>query len=352
MRIEGLDDIEVVRADGHELVQAKQHHRAGSLSDQSVDLWKTLRVWSCAAKTDPELLDNSLFVLVTTDVATPNTAVANLARQSGSTSVAQISAAALTKIAISAKNKALAAAYKEYLALNTADREALLLRVRILDGAPSNVDIEQLLSNALRASVAGEPELRALVRQLEGWWAGRVARHLRGADDQIFGSELFHEIHDIAATLGPDTLPVDHTLLAFKASEAALADEAVYLRQLQLVNCGPNVLLQAITDYVRSQRQIAEWMRVELLFISELARYKRKLTEEWKLRLDLLLDSLSSMDSEKILADRGRGLYQETIQQTLPIRRDFTEGFVMRGSYHSLSNERNVGWHPHYKERL
>ena len=55
--IEKLDDVSFEK-DGTalELLQTKHHlKKAGDLSDGSVDLWKTLRVWAQAVKADPSL---------------------------------------------------------------------------------------------------------------------------------------------------------------------------------------------------------------------------------------------------------------------------------------------------------
>jgi ABC-3C protein len=352
MRVEGLDDIEILKRSGLELIQAKQHQVVTNLTDRSADLWKTLRVWSYAVKVDPSLLAGTLFTLVTTSKCLAGSAIQTLAEHPGFLPTARQVEKVFSSIAKLASSKANAAAYAEYLGLSVADRQSLLLQVRVLDGSPNNLDVEEELSNALRTSVTGAPQLRVLLRRLEGWWQTRVAHHLRDRQDQITGGELLLQVREIADSLGPDTLPVNEELLKFDPSLEIKSDTSTYVRQLRLVGCGSNVTLGAIRDFTRSQRQIAEWMREELMFVGELGRYKDRLVEAWRLRFDLLLDQCKEAKETEGLVRRGLNLYTEIILQNLPIRRDFVEGFIMRGTYHSLADTRSVGWHPRYEELL
>jgi hypothetical protein len=80
--IEKLDDVSFEK-DGSplELLQAKHHlKRLGDLTDTSVDLWKTLRVWAEQTKADPSLPGRTRFALITTaKEAAPHLTCAQLA---------------------------------------------------------------------------------------------------------------------------------------------------------------------------------------------------------------------------------------------------------------------------------
>ena len=55
--VEKLDDVSFEKDGGAlELLQTKHHlKKSGDLTDSSVDLWKTLRVWAETSKADPSL---------------------------------------------------------------------------------------------------------------------------------------------------------------------------------------------------------------------------------------------------------------------------------------------------------
>ena len=73
--VETLDDV-VFETDGKaaDLLQTKHHvQRQGNLTDRSVDLWKSLRVW-CEATTNGQMPDGSCLMLLTTGTAPEGTA--------------------------------------------------------------------------------------------------------------------------------------------------------------------------------------------------------------------------------------------------------------------------------------
>lgn len=355
MRIERLDDIEVVRVGGRELVQAKHHQQLTQVSDFSRDLWKTLRVWCELVKSDRTLLTNGLFTLITTGTCTEGSAVAMLASDGKhSLSTARSVSNELATIAKTSTNQENKKGYKAFLDLTAADRESLLYHVRVVDSSVADTGIADSLCNLLSTTVTGESQVRALVQMLEGWWSNRVVQHLKGLDDWLSGSEVLRQIREIADSLGPQTLPVSDEILAM-ALPKTIDESPIYVKQLRLVACGDNVILHAILDFIRAGRQIAEWMREDLILINELSQYKRKLTDEWMVRFQFLLDELDGLGESaavEVAAKRGQQLYQSISQLTLPIRSLFSEGFVMRGTYHDLADCLDVGWHPKYKDKL
>lgn len=352
IRVEGLDDVEVKRASGRDLIQTKHHETIASITDHSTDLWKTLRIWSDTVLADPSQLQSTIFALVTT-AAHPKSGPLRSLSHAGAVSFeeARIIASRLSEIARMGGNKANQAGYDAFLKLSAGDRARLVTRIRLLDSAIHNVDIADQLERLLRGAVTGEPQLNALVRRLEGWWNARIAINLTDPKDEIIARELYSEIRDIADSLGPESLPPVEDIEPFKALTSA-AERLTYVRQLRLLKYGDTVVLRAMTDFVRAQRHISEWMREQLLFVVELSRYKNKLCDEWQLRFDLMVDDLQDITSSKRLIDRGKEFFGAIIAQVLPIRRDWTDSSIMRGVYHELADQKQVGWHPKFKELL
>ena len=351
MQVEGLDDIALTNESGSWAAQSKHHQAETKLSDHSVDLWKTLRIWAYTAMHDPSSLENTIFTLVTTSQCAPESAVNIIARAGApNLDTAKSVTSTLEAIARTSGNQANKPGYDQFLALRPADRLRLISRIRILDSSPSDVDIQKVLTNLLRNSVTGRPQLLALVRQLEGWWFARIALHLRDASDRITGAEVLNKIREIADSLGPESLPLNYEIFA-KAPED-VPEDAVYVKQLRLIECGDNVILRAVTDFVRSARQISEWMREELMFVNELANYDRRLADEWATRFELLRDQVATELDNKVLAEKGRDFYGSIMALPLPIRRDWTDAFIMRGEYHKLANAKTLGWHPRFEESL
>jgi hypothetical protein len=78
--IERLDDVSFEKnGKPLELLQTKHHiGKLGDLTDTSADLWKTLRIWSQAAKDNPALPGRTRLLLVTTGQAPEGSAASCL----------------------------------------------------------------------------------------------------------------------------------------------------------------------------------------------------------------------------------------------------------------------------------
>jgi hypothetical protein len=87
-------------------------------------------------------------------------------------------------------------------------------------------------------------------------------------------------------------------------------------------------------------------------------RYERRLEDEWGHYTEFANEALAERTKEPCEAElqqTGRAVYNWMEQKAnIPIRRDCTEPYVMRGSYHILANydPPKVGWHPLFEERL
>jgi hypothetical protein len=109
---------------------------------------------------------------------------------------------------------------------------------------------------------------------------------------------------------------------------------------------------QAIVNYFRAFEQRTKWASDGLLEPGELSGYDSRLREQWvehQSFLELMGDIESEQDKRRYSAE----LYQKCLQNgVVPIRKNFLEGYVAKGSYHILSDQLKIGWHPDYLEML
>jgi hypothetical protein len=108
--IERFDDVSFEKdAAPLELLQSKHHlNKQADLTDASVDLWKTLRIWAEAVKADPSLPGRTRFALITTALASEGSAASFLRLAGGAAPREPAKADALLMVAAAAsKNVAL-----------------------------------------------------------------------------------------------------------------------------------------------------------------------------------------------------------------------------------------------------
>jgi len=351
--VEALDDVSFVsNGTPIELLQAKHHlERIASLTDHSADLWKTLRVWSVAVAKDPTIPGRTRLALVTTGHA-PEGSVASLLRPpqaypTGSTRDPKSAAETLAGIAIAGGNKELSQAYTAFLALTPSMRASLLSAIEILDDQPLVTDLAGVVEEQLR--VFAPRGKASLAREmLEGWWWGRVCDALVQTPLGLISVlEIEVKLDDIRELLKREAL-----IAEFAEAEPSEADIASYegrpfVRQLEIVGVSPQRMEWAKRDYYRAFTQRSRWVRDHLLFDGEIARFEKRLVEEWQPRFQQMADA-NTDGTPATLQREGHAIYAwvET-EARFPFRTD-THRFLTVGSYHILANELRVGWHREY----
>lgn len=351
--VETLDDVtfETTGGDPKDLIQAKHHRKgAGSLTDASPDLWKTLRIWfeGHASGVIPAAAN---FYLVTTATAPDGTAAARLRASMRDVAAAQ---QALDATASSSTSKTNAAAYKAYFAASASERTAILDKVVLLDAAPSVTDLDGELRQEVYWAVDREYH-SAFLERLEGWWLRRVLRQLTDVTGERIGSvELELQMSDLREQFKQESLPIDDDLLEFTLDDATKVthENSTFVRQLELVKAGKRRIAAAIRDYYRAFEQRSRWIRDDLVVGMDLTKYDTRLTDEWEMVFEAMRDELGDAATDEAKETAARSVLAWAERTTIPIRPKVTEPFVSRGSFHMLSDEARIGWHLEFLDRL
>ena len=349
--VEKFDDVSFEKDGGAlELLQTKHHlKKSGNLTDSSVDLWKTLRVWAETSKADPSLPGRTRFALVTTAQA-PTGSAASYLRPAEAGSRDPVKAEAiLLKAGGASKNTALAKAIAAFTVLTPEMRSALVAAIEIIDRAPLIADMESLIEERLRM-IAPRGKAALAREQLEGWWWPRICAALQAdTPGTIFVLEVEQKLDDIRDSLKRDALPFDMADVDPPQEELDALDEMRFVRQLRSIGIGANRLQYAKRDFYRASTQRSQWARQNLLFEGEVGRFDRTLMEEWQPRFEQMCDGLAEACQEATLREAGHKLYGwvET-DARFPLRTKVSQ-FLNVGSYHVLADDLRVGWHRDYK---
>ena len=347
--IETLDDIVFHDGDdARELLQSKHRvDRAASLTNGSVDVWKTLNSWIADGPTDAGL------ALITNAVAPDGTAMSYL--RAGPGRSVEKAATALESIARTSENKAHQNYYQSFLALGSECRTQLLERVVLIDGLPAAADIGSELELAVRKSAKASYRA-ALVERLRSWWYPKVHDHLTrvasGQRDRILSGEVEAQLLALSQQLRDDDLPIDFYDMPEPSEGEVAEDERLFVHQLRLIALASARLRQCIYDHNRAFAQRSRWEREKLLHVGELKTYETRLKEEWRRYCLPETDDDSEEDEEAIRA-KARDRFLRLDQKVLPRIRSHVEAeYVGNGSLHMLADRLEIGWHPAWLERL
>lgn len=350
--LETLDDVSFeVGGEPLEVLQAKHSLKAAAnLTDLSAELWKTLRVWLVGLANGEIPLGTARF-LITTAAAASGSACAALGVEGRDRDVAE-AAKRLKHAATSSTNSELKPAFEAYLALEEAEREALLAQVYVIPSHPDAVEItEQLQSELYHVSLNHQT---LSVQMLEGWWFKRVLNELVNPEGGIPRAEIDAQISDIQESLKPDALPIDEDIDALMVALEQLpefADRPFY-KQVELVSGSQLRIRNAITSYLQAFRQRSAWTRHDLLFDADLDKYDKRLQAEWGLQYGQVCDELGPDATDAAMAQAGRALLKWAEDAHVSIRSGVNVPWVCRGSLHMLAEDMRVGWHPQFETRL
>ncbi|QDV37684.1 ABC-three component system protein [Tautonia plasticadhaerens] len=360
--IEKLDDVAFhaspdTPGQAAELLQFKHHsNRTGGLGDSSPDVWKSLKIWSEAARQSRIDLARSSLCLLTTSRANDRNAVRFL-RPASSTRNPLQALDKITAAGAKSKNSVVRDAYECFASLPLAQRQALFHSTYLLDGALTAAEVESALGAALHYAV--HPRHRtALLQRLEGWWFQTVVRHLGDEGPPAIPVSLVQgRVFEIQEDFRRENLPDDQWNVAPPDDASPDDDGRTFVRQLLIIGVTAARLSYAQEDHYRAFAQRSRWAKDELLGFEEVARYESRLVDGWRERFAIMRECVEGECDEPTKTRQGRNLYDWIVTEApsrpaLWVRPNFSSEYLTRGSYHMLSDQLRVGWHTEYDRHL
>ncbi|WP_027930089.1 ABC-three component system protein [Amycolatopsis thermoflava] len=332
-----------------ELLQVKHHQRAQrSLTDSSVDVWRTLRVWMDEA--NPGDPDGPKLVLVTTQTAGVGSAMEAL-RPRGRNASAALTA--LENIASTSRSQETDSSRKQFLALSSSERRTFVSRIVVLDGSPSIDDASESVRIPLHWTLPmGHEDL--FLSLVWRWWDQQALAMLQGRLARVDVSAAQQAIAEIRDRFTMDNLPTLVELVGLNVGDIE-RDHAshAFVHQMRWVDYPPKNLQKAMIDYYRAYTQTARWLDEDLIGVADLTRFELELIDEWERQFEWMLDELDPDADEAAKKKAGKLLLRELLDRTgITIRARYQDPFFARGQRHMLADRGKVGWHPDFQVRL
>jgi len=349
--IECFDDISFsTNGMPEELLQAKHSLKPKTMGDKARQFWNTIGIWTKRVTDHPAELGKIRLTFVTTSTLGEDTAV-SLLRSDPKVRDVPEAARKLAVAAAKSKNVKVKWATKAFLEQTPEMREQILGMVEMLDASPTIIDVSEALAATLKRACRPE-QMPAFIQRLEGWWFGIVIDALATSGGKLIPvSSIDSKIDDLREEFGPQRLPIDYGGIDPSTEAIGLLENRPFIEQLKLIGLGPTGQKMAIVDYFRAREQRSRWARDGLLRQNELTDYGRQLTEHWQRRMGVAEGRIQEGMSEPELAGIGMDVFSTTTSNCIPIR-EVSEAYVSQGSYHMLSDEQKIGWHPQYSWRL
>ena len=353
LSFECLDDISIEDEGNVALYQAKLHIKPVQLTDRSTDFWKTIRVWSEGIKNGCFNPSETIFTLITT-ASIPEGSFLNLFFSDKEEDRKKI-IATMESIATETTNKENKPGYDAFSALTEEQKQTLIGNIRITDSNVSIDDTMEQLKYRLELS-APIGALDSFIDSVLGWWFRNSVDMLQaGTKQTISKAAVNNYIQACRDQIRADALP-DEFFEKVEIDDAALEEskDKTFVKQLTLVDATKREKKTAISDYKRAYGQRSKWLRDGRVAQSEYDSFDANLQEEWQSRFDMMLDDTEGQGEEE-RKTAGHMFYRENYvapQYQLPLFRNNASGYITKGSYQILSNDKTIGWHPDYKDLL
>ncbi|MDC6176299.1 hypothetical protein C2I33_00030 [Ralstonia solanacearum] len=360
--LEKDDDLDFIDSAGRKSLASLKHKAVGdSLSDLSIDFWKSVNIWLVRYTHYNRSESNLRFFLFTTGTVSSDSFLTRFlpgqpAGAADAPTLTELAEAVLSK----SKSKLISKIAKAFNELSDAEKQDFLERILILDGRPRIGDIPISIKEKHMRSVRREHR-EFVFERLEGWWNDAVIKQLTGAREEgIFGYEVSDKLSAFAEEYKADNLPITFRGKMPTGEIDTDNDPRLFVAQLREIGISSNRIRSAILDYYRAFEQRSAWARENLLVSGEIEEYEDRLTDEWSRYRDVAFESLDDEAAEDALLTAGKTLYNwaefETGKiESLRIRTRVTEPYVVRGSFHILADtvpEPRVYWHPQFLDRL
>lgn len=332
-------------------------HASGGLGDASDALWRTLQAWMDAG--EPARVDGPDLCLVSTGTAAPDTA-AYLLRPD--TCASNDATERLRTAATASTNAGTAPARTRFLELTNSVQRSFVSKIRVLDGAPLNIDLDEAIRGALWTHLPQAPAKQdEFMNALWGWWHGRVVEMLSrrfypartGLRASVDSAELASYLTRLSIDFSDRGLP-EYSEFDIAAGHPDLAglDDEIFVHQLNLIEAHPVFLRRAIVEYYRATASETRWLERDFLCTDDVQRYERKLIQAWEVALGLVLTRMPPANEEERIR-AGQALLDAVMSQPVIRIRDMVDqDFYFRGKHHMLAQDGILGWHPDFRERL
>jgi hypothetical protein len=354
LMLEEHDDVSwAAKGEPTELLQLKHHTgSAGNLSDRSVDLWKSMKVWL----DDPRFMavDGPTLCLITTANAPGGSAASKLRADPETRDVTE-ALRQLDHAANESESKDTGPARKAWLATSRAERLGLIERLTILDASLKAEDLDGEIRRLLfYVAPRQDAQYELFKNALTGWWHAVALDMLSGHRGAITALQVQVYVEGLRDSYTEASLPTSAWMSADEEA-AVLTDHRnrVFVQQLGWIDAHPRTVERAIIDFHRAVTQTTDWADRNLIEMAEFDRFKDSLADEWEYAYYDMLAELPEEWDDVAKRRAGRALFTKLRDSTsVKIRGGYSEPFYTRGVQYELADGGTHGWHADFEELI
>ena len=340
--LELQDDVSIHYADSNRcLEQTKSALKQNPISDWAEDLWKALNNWLVMldlGQCQPALTRFRIYVTPAKDGAFAEALAAAKTAEEVNAALATI------KAKLEKKRDPPACATKVQALLEApADRQHVLIGNFELEA--NAADPLESIRAILRPAIS-ESHIDIIVRSGIGQAKQAMDRLIQRGEKPILDADAFRR--DFHAFVRQNNLPGLLASIAESPSDTVVVGVAaarpVFVRQLELIEANEDDRLRAVSDYLRSSADKADWAERGEIFPGSLDGWDEDLIK----RHSMAKGDVADLHGERPAAVQGRLIYRQCAQHQAPLEGRVVPSHFVHGSFNDLADRRRLGWHRDY----
>lgn len=341
--LEYMDDTAIHRSDGSVLLEQSKSALSGNpAADRSIELWKALSNWANMCANNEVDISSTTFTYYVTPTK-PGSIIRTMHTAVNHADATQI----LDTIKKLENKKKPLVGCGPYLSDFLSHGDALCTNIISRFSFVEEQDPLDGIRSYVRVSVPAEV-VDDIVSAAVGIARDRIDRLIRTKSPQIISSsqyrrsyQTFLQRFNVNGFL-PSTGPTPtHTDIS-----AVVSSAPTFVRQLQAIEVSHDLLITAVSDYMRATSDKVHWADEGLILEDSLSDLDAKLARRHLLIRDDVEDQFSTYDKKR----RGREVYRGCLKTVVPLEGRVLPDHFIAGEYNDLSNRRLLGWHPQYAD--
>ncbi|MEG0030705.1 ABC-three component system protein [Acinetobacter sp.] len=345
VHIEALDDIELNTKDGKQLLSLKHKQINDTLTDLSVDFWKSVNIWIDRIKT----ITTPINFLLCTTAEVSDSSFLKIITDGSKRTIRLEDITQIEKILDTSTNKTIIPIREKFKALEDSKKIELFNRITIIDKSIRINDIpNDIMDNYFRT--VNQQYRNNVYETLEGWWFSKVIEKMTGSlKDPLIVRDISAKLQQISEQYFVDNLPITFDELTQDQVDITsyLDNDFLFVQKMKHISIRDTQLQRSIFDFFRAYNQRVEWLKSNLVTSEEISKFEKKLIDEWeRFKDDQYFDDEEITQPE--LLKIGRAIFSWAQNTNIFIRPKVTEQYVTRGSFHILADKEDdlIYWLP------
>lgn len=346
--IEVTGDVAVTLGNGGKIEEEdKSSLNTNPVTNKSTDLWKTFYNWINALNDNSVHFEGTKFILYANHEGKKG--VVDALSDAQSPEEVNKCVAEVENLFESLESTHPIRPYLSHILSHKDTFRAIVRSFEFIVGSKTgSEEINQVLSEIILVS---QHHVDYIHDELLGWITNSVMASIAASTPAILSWEeyqkkfvvLFERVRARELIDFTKEYAADH-----KEVQEQFKEYPTYLKQLQIIDIEEREQVSAVSDFLRRKVNADKWIESELIDEASAQEFEESLKSYWHSTIKKL------SITEKLLKpeERGQLLYHDCKVRQATIGNQPVLSHFVRGTYHNLANENEIGWHESWSDLL